>query len=369
MQDDATEIHNIYVCFIALLIAAWIWRLNVQFYRILEAKKHFLKRTVVPLDMPGTRSVSRLLQLHARADTELETFTHDVRILTVPLEVPKSGSRMMLSAHAGCTLRLCLSSDIDMALDVYFGVLRTACPRSMAKQKAEGGCVSVVLRQGERFVDVQGPPNSAAAEYVRDREQMFPIVVSAVLGDTSHIILYFSVDDVVNAHPPPGYSGTGALDSGTEDDVDDGDCTDDNYSSASSSTAGGGGAVTASDSHTEENQFTDVLLVHSSTLLQMPEDVCTMHDVYYETGGCSICLTNDNNVLLLPCRHCCLCEECYPRVNTCPMCRSEIAHVMVLQRNSHEDALGPSGEGDNTDKMVSDNDEPHTASAMSTFEQ
>uniref|UniRef100_A0A6A7FZT5 von Willebrand factor type A domain containing protein n=1 Tax=Hirondellea gigas TaxID=1518452 RepID=A0A6A7FZT5_9CRUS len=39
---------------------------------------------------------------------------------------------------------------------------------------------------------------------------------------------------------------------------------------------------------------------------------------------CCVCLTNAKNILLRPCRHVCLCDECAPKVQKCPLCSEVI---------------------------------------------
>jgi E3 ubiquitin-protein ligase BOI-like protein len=41
-----------------------------------------------------------------------------------------------------------------------------------------------------------------------------------------------------------------------------------------------------------------------------------------EQRMCRVCRCNDVSILLLPCRHLCLCKECETRLDTCPLCRS-----------------------------------------------
>lgn len=38
--------------------------------------------------------------------------------------------------------------------------------------------------------------------------------------------------------------------------------------------------------------------------------------------GCKVCRDEDACVLLLPCRHLCLCMVCEPKIDTCPICHS-----------------------------------------------
>lgn len=45
---------------------------------------------------------------------------------------------------------------------------------------------------------------------------------------------------------------------------------------------------------------------------------------------CVICLTDPKNTLLLPCRHLCVCTECFRHVDKCPVCRSAFDNYIVL---------------------------------------
>lgn len=41
-----------------------------------------------------------------------------------------------------------------------------------------------------------------------------------------------------------------------------------------------------------------------------------------EQRSCRICRSNEVSILLLPCRHLCLCKDCEGRLDTCPVCGS-----------------------------------------------
>ncbi|CAN0478392.1 unnamed protein product, partial [Discosporangium mesarthrocarpum] len=45
---------------------------------------------------------------------------------------------------------------------------------------------------------------------------------------------------------------------------------------------------------------------------------------------CVICLTDPKDTLLLPCRHLCVCRECFKHVDKCPVCRSTFDTYVVL---------------------------------------
>ena len=48
--------------------------------------------------------------------------------------------------------------------------------------------------------------------------------------------------------------------------------------------------------------------------------------------SCSICMTQERNLVFMPCNHLCACAECgfNPTINTCPMCRSAFTSRMVV---------------------------------------
>ncbi|KAH8279633.1 hypothetical protein KR018_011147 [Drosophila ironensis] len=67
---------------------------------------------------------------------------------------------------------------------------------------------------------------------------------------------------------------------------------------------------------------------------QMPE---LIEDDDQELGGnlaCVVCMHYSRKILLLPCRHFCLCKECFARVqrlnSCCPICRLHIASFIVV---------------------------------------
>ncbi len=51
-----------------------------------------------------------------------------------------------------------------------------------------------------------------------------------------------------------------------------------------------------------------------------------------EQRMCVICQAKEKSVVLLPCRHMCLCDECsgYDELQQCPLCRKEIAHKISV---------------------------------------
>lgn len=61
------------------------------------------------------------------------------------------------------------------------------------------------------------------------------------------------------------------------------------------------------------------------------EDRCT-----YEKNGdiCVVCQVDVVNKVFLPCRHACVCNQCFTKVEKCPMCRGNIQSCFNLS-NSH----------------------------------
>ena len=46
---------------------------------------------------------------------------------------------------------------------------------------------------------------------------------------------------------------------------------------------------------------------------------------------CVVCLTNDREIALLPCRHNCICHTCFLHLDKCPICRTKIKAFVVLK--------------------------------------
>ncbi|KAG5510345.1 hypothetical protein JKF63_07674 [Porcisia hertigi] len=84
-------------------------------------------------------------------------------------------------------------------------------------------------------------------------------------------------------------------------------------------------------------------------LLQVGSEVYNLEDVFADSfeedvrnpalaeenaGLCVVCLTNQKDTTILPCRHLCLCNDCAAhlclRSNRCPLCRGNIDRVMTL---------------------------------------
>eukprot|EP00668_Euglena_longa_P011994 GGOE01014417.1.p1 GENE.GGOE01014417.1~~GGOE01014417.1.p1 ORF type:complete len:334 (+),score=59.07 GGOE01014417.1:90-1091(+) len=61
-------------------------------------------------------------------------------------------------------------------------------------------------------------------------------------------------------------------------------------------------------------------------------------DVDVDGEGCVICMVNDRDTTVMPCRHMCLCSDCADalrrQTNKCPICRAPIECLMTLKKDS-----------------------------------
>lgn len=48
--------------------------------------------------------------------------------------------------------------------------------------------------------------------------------------------------------------------------------------------------------------------------------------------SCSICMTEIKNIILLPCRHFCVCHQCFDKIDKCPVCRSAIISFVRYEK-------------------------------------
>lgn len=64
----------------------------------------------------------------------------------------------------------------------------------------------------------------------------------------------------------------------------------------------------------------------------IPEQKIKM-DKIYETEECVICMENDNEVVMYPCGHFCMCKSCSDQIikttNKCPLCRKQITMAVT----------------------------------------
>lgn len=62
-------------------------------------------------------------------------------------------------------------------------------------------------------------------------------------------------------------------------------------------------------------------------------------DMGMEGDECVICLANDRDTTVMPCRHMCLCGECAEvlrkQTNKCPICRTSIERLMTHKKAEH----------------------------------
>lgn len=88
-----------------------------------------------------------------------------------------------------------------------------------------------------------------------------------------------------------------------------------------------------------------VILAHN-LLLEM-QDIYGLDDK--ESLDCTVCLSEPKDIIPLPCRHCCICHECFENIQgKCPVCRSHILSFMRFTGSSiiharHERNLASNG--------------------------
>ncbi|KAJ1900812.1 hypothetical protein LPJ66_001235 [Kickxella alabastrina] len=62
-----------------------------------------------------------------------------------------------------------------------------------------------------------------------------------------------------------------------------------------------------------------------------------------ESPQCAICLSDDRDTVLLPCRHMCMCRECAntyrQQSNKCPICRTVVDTILHIQSNEQDQPL------------------------------
>lgn len=82
---------------------------------------------------------------------------------------------------------------------------------------------------------------------------------------------------------------------------------------------------------------------HYRQVIQTARNIYLAEDVYgtdqddpNSSEECVICLCEDREITLLPCRHLCVCEDCFTQISKCPICRKHITSF-VLSKSLHDD--------------------------------
>ena len=70
---------------------------------------------------------------------------------------------------------------------------------------------------------------------------------------------------------------------------------------------------------------------------------------------CVVCLTDPKSVVLLPCRHLCVCETCLVFLDKCPVCRAAFEEYITTSHHSSAAAATPNAAVDShgsNDSMI-----------------
>jgi len=73
-----------------------------------------------------------------------------------------------------------------------------------------------------------------------------------------------------------------------------------------------------------EVKVTEGLLENKASAESETDEIHGMKRKREEERNCVVCMEMEKKVLLLPCKHVCLCEGCSVNVDVCPLCRAMI---------------------------------------------
>eukprot|EP00456_Euglypha_rotunda_P069282 TRINITY_DN60897_c0_g1_i1.p1 TRINITY_DN60897_c0_g1~~TRINITY_DN60897_c0_g1_i1.p1 ORF type:complete len:237 (-),score=34.25 TRINITY_DN60897_c0_g1_i1:11-649(-) len=72
------------------------------------------------------------------------------------------------------------------------------------------------------------------------------------------------------------------------------------------------------------HKFEKQYIITPTQVLEM-QDIFGLEDAMAE---CIVCFTEPKDVIFLPCRHICVCNECHKNMPKCPVCRAPIASFL-----------------------------------------
>ena len=70
------------------------------------------------------------------------------------------------------------------------------------------------------------------------------------------------------------------------------------------------------------------------------EEVYGIDDDQSKSNDCVICMSDQANTILLPCRHLCICKDCGKKLSNCPICRVSIEnHIKLVDEQQYNQCL------------------------------
>jgi len=231
--------------------------------------------------------VRKLVEQHLRASIEQEVLSLGVMSCDCRMEVSKMVGNRFLVSDEECALQMSFESSVDLDLEIKFGVSHAESILLGALETTKGNITSVSYPAKQSSLDVPGLPPSLVRDLMELQQSHYPVAIVARQKANE------------NSPSPISFLVLYSVDTARQ---------------------------------TEAPDSRDVPLVASQVFVTMPRDeFFTLHDVFFGEVECSVCCVDRCNVILLPCRHSCLCELCYSHVNKCPICRSVITNVLILK--------------------------------------
>jgi hypothetical protein len=74
-------------------------------------------------------------------------------------------------------------------------------------------------------------------------------------------------------------------------------------------------------------------------LYEVQEIFGTSEDQQQQESECVICLSEERQVTLLPCRHQCVCKTCFQHIDKCPVCRANIREYVTTAGGENMDQM------------------------------
>ncbi|KMZ67642.1 hypothetical protein ZOSMA_25G00280 [Zostera marina] len=84
-------------------------------------------------------------------------------------------------------------------------------------------------------------------------------------------------------------------------------------------------------SSSDKNYSCDIYMKLEEELKQKTMEVERTTELFHSFKSCKVCMEREMAMLLLPCMHLCLCKNCEPRFNICPICNTgKVSSVQVF---------------------------------------
>ena len=323
---------NLFLIIAALIGLAWLDNVLRRFLNVLMLRGAYLKRSIVKVNYLGERlsqlgAISRTHFSSIRAEVDpVECSVHDTPfsladdLSFVENECGTFEVRISLETQVACIVQVVVASSRDHLMSFVVGAFEAARNGPLSRReegRTRGSFLAVSkptsIEGATAFTGVFDVASPFLGNGHGDGAERSTCSVGIVLRTA---VVKAAADSIENRAPKHGTGLVGHI--------------------KVVNVAGG--------INTDAEAQHDLRVKTGKEILNVTSDgtipgttIFTCEEIWDSAGDgedsllCVICLTEPRDTVLLPCRHLCVCSDCFPRLSKCPICRSSFREWMAVK--------------------------------------